>query len=77
MLVNPARYPSVKQDLGYKFIDWLISATGQKTIADYKINGKQLFFPDGQACHGLSTRQAPSREVKTMKPRTPVLLFAG
>ena len=46
MLVNSARYPSVKQDLGYKFIDWLTSPTGQKTIADYKIGGQQLFFPD-------------------------------
>jgi len=52
MLVNPARYPSVKQDLGYKFIDWLTSATGQKTIADYKINGEQLFFPDANPTAG-------------------------
>jgi tungstate transport system substrate-binding protein len=48
MLVNPARYPSVKQELGYKFINWLTSPTGQKTIADYKINGEQLFFPDAK-----------------------------
>ena len=46
MLVNSARYPSVKRDLGYKFIDWLTSPTGQNTIADYKIGGQQLFFPD-------------------------------
>jgi tungstate transport system substrate-binding protein len=46
MLVNPARHPEVKQDLGRKFIDWLVSPAGQKTIADYKINGEQLFFPD-------------------------------
>jgi len=52
MLVNPARYPFVKQDLGRKFIDWLISPTGQKTIADYKINGEQLFFPDAESATG-------------------------
>ena len=46
MLVNPARHPEVKQDLGRKFIDWLTSPAGQKTIAGYKINGEQLFFPD-------------------------------
>ncbi len=46
MLVNPARHPEVKQDLGRKFIDWLVSPAGQKTIAGYKINGEQLFFPD-------------------------------
>jgi tungstate transport system substrate-binding protein len=46
MLVNPAKHPSVKQELGRKFIDWLVSAAGQQTIADYKIDGQQLFFPD-------------------------------
>jgi tungstate transport system substrate-binding protein len=46
MLVNPARHPHVKKELGQAFIDWLISPEGQKAIADYKINGDQLFFPD-------------------------------
>jgi tungstate transport system substrate-binding protein len=48
MLVNPAKHPYVKQDLGRKLIDWLTSASGQKTISDYKINGVQLFFPDAK-----------------------------
>ena len=48
MLVNPVKHPHVKQDLGRKFSDWLISANGQKTIADYKINGAQLFFPNAK-----------------------------
>jgi tungstate transport system substrate-binding protein len=48
MLVNPARYPSIKEHLGRKFIDWLTSPTGQKTIADYTIDGEQLFFPDAE-----------------------------
>jgi tungstate transport system substrate-binding protein len=46
MLVNPAKHPNVKADLGQQFIDWLISPEGQKTIADYKINGQQLFYPN-------------------------------
>ena len=46
ILVNPAKYPHVKKDLGQAFIDWLIAPEGQKAIADYKINGQQLFFPD-------------------------------
>jgi tungstate transport system substrate-binding protein len=46
MLVNPKQHPHVKQDLGEKFIDWLTSLEGQQTIAEYKINGAQLFFPD-------------------------------
>jgi tungstate transport system substrate-binding protein len=46
MLVNPTKHPSVKKDLGQQFIDWLISAEGQKTIADFKIDGQQLFYPN-------------------------------
>jgi tungstate transport system substrate-binding protein len=46
MLVNPTRHPTVKQELGRRFIDWLVSPDGQATIAGYKINGQQLFFPN-------------------------------
>ena len=46
MLVNPARHPTVKKDLGQTFIDWVVSPAGQKAIADYKIGGEQLFFPN-------------------------------
>src|SRR5258706_3385823 len=50
MLVSPDKHPSVKKDLGQRFIDWLVSPEGQKAIADYKIGGEQLFFPNaGQA----------------------------
>jgi tungstate transport system substrate-binding protein len=46
MLVNPAKHPTVKAELGMKFVDWLTSPQGQRTIASYKINGEQLFFPN-------------------------------
>ncbi len=46
MLVNPARHPHVEATDGRRFIDWLVSPEGQKTIADYKIEGQQLFFPN-------------------------------
>jgi tungstate transport system substrate-binding protein len=46
ILVNPARHPHVKAALGQAFIDWLISRAGQQAIADYKIDGQQLFFPN-------------------------------
>jgi tungstate transport system substrate-binding protein len=48
MLVNPAKYPHVKKEAGMKFVDWITSADGQQTIADYKINGEQLFFPSAK-----------------------------
>jgi ABC-type glycerol-3-phosphate transport system substrate-binding protein len=44
MLVNPAKHPDVKKELGQQFIDWLISPDGQKTIANYKIEGEQPFY---------------------------------
>jgi tungstate transport system substrate-binding protein len=46
MLVNPARHPNVRKELGQRFIDYLISPEGQKDIANYRIEGKQLFYPD-------------------------------
>jgi tungstate transport system substrate-binding protein len=46
MLVNPAKHPNVKKELGQQFIDWLVSADGQKAISDYKIEGQQLFYPN-------------------------------
>jgi tungstate transport system substrate-binding protein len=45
-LVNPKRCPHVKVKLGQAFIDYLISPEGQKAIANYQINGQQLFYPD-------------------------------
>lgn len=44
MLVNPAKHPDVKAKDGQAFVDWLISSSGQKAIADYKVGGEQLFF---------------------------------
>jgi tungstate transport system substrate-binding protein len=46
MLVNPEKHPHVNKELGQAFIDWLVSPEGQKAIADYKINGQELFFPN-------------------------------
>jgi tungstate transport system substrate-binding protein len=46
MLVNPAKHPNVKKDLGQAFVDWVVSPEGQRAIAEYKIGGEQLFFPN-------------------------------
>ncbi len=46
MLVSPEKHPHVKQADGQAFIDWIVSAEGQAAIADYKISGQQLFFPN-------------------------------
>jgi tungstate transport system substrate-binding protein len=46
MLVNPAKHPNVKKELGQRFIDYLVSPDGQKDIANYNVGGKQLFYPN-------------------------------
>ena len=46
ILVNPQRHRHVKAEGGQAFIDWLVSAEGQKAIAKYRIDGQQLFFPN-------------------------------
>jgi tungstate transport system substrate-binding protein len=46
ILVSPDQHPNVQKQLGQMFIDWLISPEGQKAIAGYKVDGKQLFYPD-------------------------------
>ena len=49
MLVNPAKHPLVKTELGQAFVDWIISAAGQAAIQSYQIDGKQLFFPNARS----------------------------
>lgn len=46
IVVNPARHPHVKHELAQAFADWLVSPAGQASIAAYRINGEQLFFPN-------------------------------
>ena len=46
ILVNPAKHPNVKHEFGQQFINWLVSPEGQKAIANYKIEGEQLFVPN-------------------------------
>ncbi len=46
IVVNPAKHPHVKVALAQTFADWVLSPSGQATIAAYRIGGQQLFFPD-------------------------------
>ncbi|MFT5115841.1 MAG: tungstate transport system substrate-binding protein [Parasphingorhabdus sp.] len=48
ILVNPQRHNNIKHQEGQVFIDWILSKTGQKAIATYKLNGEQLFYPNAQ-----------------------------
>ncbi len=49
IVVNPSKHPHVKKDLAQAFADWVVSPAGQASIAEYKIGGEQLFFPNAGA----------------------------
>jgi len=46
ILVNPALHPHVKAADAQAFIDWLISPDGRDAIAGFRIDGRQVFFPN-------------------------------
>jgi len=48
ILVNPAKHPHVKKEMGQAFVDWIVSPEGQASIAGYQIGGDQLFFPNAK-----------------------------
>ena len=48
ILVNPAKHSHVKKEMGQAFVDWVIAPAGQAAIAEYKIGGEQLFFPNAE-----------------------------
>lgn len=45
MAVNPIKHSHVKYDLAIKYIDWITSSKVQQDIANFKLEGEQLFFP--------------------------------
>ena len=48
ILVNPARFPTVKADLARRWHEWLTGDAGQKAVAGYEIDGQQVFYPNAK-----------------------------
>lgn len=46
--VNPEVHPNVNAELAQSFVDWLTSVETQEAIADFQVEGQQLFFPDSE-----------------------------
>lgn len=44
--VNPKKHPHVHYQLAMQFVEWITGAQGQKLIGEYRLEGKQLFYPD-------------------------------
>jgi tungstate transport system substrate-binding protein len=49
MAVNPKQYPRVKALEAKAFVDWLTSEEGQSAIANYRIDGEQVYFPNARS----------------------------
>ncbi len=45
MAVNPAKHPGTNYADAMKLVEWITSKDGQDTIAAYRVEGEQLFFP--------------------------------
>ena len=46
IVVDPERHPHVHAAEAQAFADWLVSSDGQASIASFRVDGQQLFFPD-------------------------------
>ena len=44
--ISPQKHPHVNYKLSEEFAQWLVSDRGQAAISDYRLLGKQLFYPD-------------------------------
>lgn len=44
----PKNCPEAKHELAKKFADWIASERGQKLVAEFKLEGKQLFVPNAK-----------------------------
>jgi tungstate transport system substrate-binding protein len=43
--VSPTRYPGVNARGAAQFIEWITGPEGRRAIAEFRVNGEQLFFP--------------------------------
>ena len=43
--VNPQRHSGLNAQGATAFVNWIVSPEGQKAIAEFKVNGVQMFFP--------------------------------
>ncbi len=46
LAISEERHPHLKHDLAGQWHAWLLSEEGQQAIADFEVNGQQLFFPN-------------------------------
>ncbi|MFN2361729.1 MAG: substrate-binding domain-containing protein [Marinobacter sp.] len=48
LLLSEEKHPHLKHDLARQWHNWLISDDGQQAIAEFRVKGQQLFFPNAK-----------------------------
>ena len=46
--ISPQKHPHVQYEMAKQFAEWLVSERGQSVIDNYRLLGKQLFYPDAK-----------------------------
>ncbi len=46
--VNPEKHPDINYKGAMQLINWIVSAEGQQAIADFRVDGQQLFYPSAK-----------------------------
>ncbi|MBB3139828.1 substrate-binding domain-containing protein [Halomonas organivorans] len=57
LVLSASKYPHLKHDLARQWHDWLLSDDGQQAIADFRVKGQQLFFPNAKPDARTSTAE--------------------
>lgn len=48
LLLSEEKHPHLKHELARQWHKWLMSGNGQQAIAEFRVNGQQLFFPNAK-----------------------------
>jgi len=48
LLLSADKHPHLKHDLAAQWHRWLVSEEGQEAIAEFRVDGQQLFFPNAK-----------------------------
>jgi tungstate transport system substrate-binding protein len=48
LLLSKEKHPHLKHNLAEQWHNWLLSEEGQQAIANFKVDGQQLFFPNAK-----------------------------
>ncbi|MFG6177674.1 substrate-binding domain-containing protein [Halomonas sp. THAF12] len=57
LVLSASKSPHLKHELARQWHDWLLSDDGQQAIADFRVKGQQLFFPNAKPDARASTAE--------------------